>query len=107
VTYVVEKFGRGDVVWLEFDSRGHEQKGRRPAVVLSPAEYNTKSGLMLVCPMTTKKKGYPFEVSAGKGVVLVDQIRSVDWRARKAKKKGTVPPTAMREVRNLLGLLLP
>ena len=102
-----KKFGRGDIVWLEFDARGHEQAGRRPAVVLSPAEYNVKSGLMIVCPMTTKKKNYPFEVISGKGVILVDHIRTVDWHARKAKKKGTVTPAVLRKIRHLLGLLLP
>jgi mRNA interferase MazF len=78
---------RGDVVWLDFTPQtGHEQHGKRPAVVISPQEYNRKSGLALFCPMTTKQKGYPFEVTieSGKisGVVLSDQIKSLDWRQR-------------------------
>lgn len=82
---------RGDVVLLSFDPTvGHEQAGFRPAVVLSPALYNKASGLCLVCPITTKIKGYPFEVTlegAKKtaGVALADQVRSIDWQARKIK----------------------
>ena len=81
---------RGDLVWVNFNSSdGHEQKGLRPALVLSPILYNEKSGLCLICPVTSKEKGYPFEVclssqSVG-GVVLVDQIRSLDWQARDFK----------------------
>lgn len=102
-----KKFGRGDVVWLDFSpTSGHEQAGHRPAMVVSPEEYNVVSGLMLVCPMTTKKKDYPFEVQERKGVVLVDQIRSVDWRARNAKKKGKVSEQCIREVTKLLKLLI-
>ncbi len=88
-TYVPE---RGDVVWLSFDPQaGHEQAGRRPALVLSPMAYNAKTGLMLCCPMTTKIKGYPFEVvlaGPSPSAALADQVKSLDWRARKAKKKG-------------------
>ena len=82
---------RGDVVWLDFTPQaGHEQAGRRPGVVLSPAAYNRKVGLALVCPITTQAKGYPFEVAipaerAVAGVVLADQVKSIDWRARRAK----------------------
>jgi len=78
----------GDIVWIDFQpTRGHEQKGERPALVLSPKEYNTKVGLMLVCPVTSTVKGYPFEVvltgtKKVRGVVLADQVRSVDWRLR-------------------------
>ena len=83
---------RGDVVWLSFDPQsGHEQAGHRPALVLSPKAYNGKTGLMLCCPMTTKIKGYPFEVAlAGPSpsVALADQVKSLDWRARKARRKG-------------------
>ncbi len=81
---------RGDVVWLNFDPQaGHEQSGRRPAVVISPRSYNKPSGLALCCPITTRAKGYPFEVPLPegmpvKGIVLVDQIRNVDWRSRQA-----------------------
>ena len=77
----------GDLVWASFDPQaGHEQAGRRPALVLSPAPYNGKVGLALACPITSQAKGYPFEVSVTgkriKGVVLSDQVRSLDWRAR-------------------------
>ena len=82
---------RGDVVWLEFRPQaGSEQRGRRPALVLSPKTYNGKVGLALVCPVTTRIKGYPFEVElpdgyAVSGVVLSDQLKSLGWRSRKAK----------------------
>jgi len=81
---------RGDFVWLDFDPQsGHEQVGHRPALVMSPRDYNRKVGLALFCPVSTKVKGYPFEVktAAGKkitGVVLADQVKSLDWRARQA-----------------------
>jgi mRNA interferase MazF len=78
---------RGDIVWLDFTPQtGHEQKGRRPAIVISPLEYNKKVGLGIFCPITSKEKGYPFEVKIknGKidGVVLSDQIKSLDWGER-------------------------
>ena len=82
---------RGDLVWLEFTPQaGSEQRGRRPALVLSPKTYNGKVGLALFCSVTTKSKGYPFEVqlpdgSAVGGVVLSDQLKSLDWRSRKVK----------------------
>ena len=82
---------RGDLVWLEFTPQaGSEQRGRRPALVLSPKAYNGKVGLALFCPVTSKIKGYPFEVrlpdkSAVSGVVLSDQLKSLDWRSRKVK----------------------
>lgn len=82
---------RGDVVWLEFSPQaGHEQAGNRPALVISPASYNRRVGLALFCPLTTQVKGYPFEVVLppglkAKGAVLADQIKSLDWRVRKAK----------------------
>lgn len=92
----------GDIVWLQFSPHaGHEQAGHRPAVVLSPAAYN-RIGLMLCCPMTTKVKGYPFEVTiaAGQqGVVLADQVKSLDWQARKAKRKGQVTQVELHEIR--------
>ena len=80
--------GPGDVVWLRFDPQaGHEQAGTRPAVVLSPAAYNLKSGMMLSCPITNQIKKYPFEVlirdhANVRGVILADQVKSPDWRAR-------------------------
>jgi mRNA interferase MazF len=82
---------RGDVVWLTFNPQaGHEQSGRRPAFVVSPYEYNKKVGLFLVCPITSQMKGYPFEVrisskSGIDGVILTDQIKNLDWRARKVE----------------------
>jgi len=101
----------GDIVWLEFDPQaGHEQKGHRPALVLSPAMYNGKTGLMLCCPLSTQIKGYPFEVLAyvdGRdGVVLADQVKSLDWKVRKAKKKGTVTEAVMRETQAKIKALL-
>ncbi|EBX2689156.1 endoribonuclease MazF [Enterobacter hormaechei] len=91
----------GDVVWLDFDPQaGHEQAGHRPALVISPAIYNGKIGLMICCPMTTKIKGYPFEVLVGEGsAVLADQIKSLDWKKRGAVKKGRVPDSVLAEVR--------
>ena len=93
----------GDVVWLQFNPQaGHEQLGHRPALVLSPAAYNGKTGLMLCCPMTTHVKGYPFEVSVAggrSGVALADQIKSLDWRARKAKRKGRATADELDEAR--------
>lgn len=93
----------GDIVWLQFNPQaGHEQAGHRPALVLSPAAYNSKTGLMLCCPMTTQVKGYPFEVKvAGKKntVVLADQVKNLDWRARQARRKGAVSSAELTEVR--------
>src|SRR3546814_9212712 len=81
----------GDIVWLQFDPQaGHEQAGHRPALVLSPAAYNRMRGMMICCPMTSQIKGYPFEVVASQAppsIVLADQIKSLDWKARRAKKK--------------------
>ncbi|EAW6352582.1 TPA: toxin MazF [Escherichia coli] len=91
----------GDVVWLDFDPQaGHEQAGHRPALVISPAIYNGRIGLMLCCPMTTRIKGYPFEVLVSEdSVVLADQIKSLDWKKRGAVKKGRVPDSVLAEVR--------
>lgn len=103
---------RGDLVWLTFHPQaGHEQAGRRPAVVLSPAAYNGKVGLALLCPITSRTKGYPFEVplpdgSPVHGVVLADQIKSLDWRARRAERMGTLPGHVVSELLEKLGLLL-
>lgn len=92
----------GDIVWLQFTPQaGHEQAGHRPALVLSAAAYNGKTGLMLCCPMTTQIKGYPFEVLiAGEppSAVLADQVKSLDWRVRKATWKGKATPDAVAEV---------
>ena len=94
---------RGDIVWLNFDPQvGHEHKGHRPALVLSPSEYNERIGLMLCCPMTNQVKGYPFEVlvdgNPKKGAILVDQVKSMDWLEREAEKKGRVTKETMTEV---------
>ena len=94
---------RGDVVWLEFNPQaGHEQAGKRPALVVSPAAYNRRVGLALFCPLTTQVKGYPFEVvlPAGlkaQGAILADQIKSLDWRVRRAKLLCRVPPEVVEE----------
>ena len=95
---------RGDVVWLEFNPQaGSEQAGHRPALVVSPQAYNRKVGLALVCPITSRVRGYPFEVElpAGLGVegaILCDQIKSLDWRARRAKSFGSVLEGVLQEV---------
>lgn len=105
---------RGDVVWLDFDPQaGHEQAGRRPALVLSPAAYNSKTSLMLCCPVTNQVKGYPFEVPAtpatGKvtGVALADQLRCLDWRARNASKFASVTAQCALDVSAKVKVLLP
>jgi mRNA interferase MazF len=93
----------GDVVWLNFTPQaGHEQAGRRAALVLSPAAYNDKTSLMICCPMTTQIKNYPFEVAiagAKPSAVLADQVKSLDWRDRKATRKGGVSPEELADVR--------
>jgi len=79
---------RGDIVWINFNPQaGHEQAGRRPALILSPKDYNSKVGLAILCPITSKKKGYPFEVQISEGlpisgVILSDQAKSMDWKIR-------------------------
>lgn len=93
----------GDIVWIQFDPQaGHEQAGHRPALVISPAAYNGKTGLMVCCPMTTQVKGYPFEVviaGARSGAALADQVKSLDWVVRKASHKGKASQAEMAEVR--------
>ncbi len=95
---------RGDAVWLIFDPQaGHEQAGRRPAIVLSPKAYNAKSSLFIVCPITSRVKGYPFEVALPtdfpiRGVILSDQIKSLDWRARNAEFICSLPVPTLDEV---------
>jgi mRNA interferase MazF len=94
---------RGEAVWLQFDPRlGHEQAGRRPALVLSPRAYNSRVGLALFCPITSLVKGYPFEVLLPDGFrihgcVLADQIKSLDWRSRKASRLATLPDEVLEE----------
>jgi mRNA interferase MazF len=100
----------GDIVWLHFDPKaGHEQFRPRPALVLSPARYNRPRGMMLCGPMTSRIKGYPFEVideDDPPSVVLADQVRSVDWRTRRAERKGRVSSAALVEVRAKVRALL-
>ena len=102
----------GDVVWLEFDPQaGHEQAGHRPTLVVSPASYNGKTGLMVCCPLSTKIKGYPFEVLLPEGLkingaVLSDQIKSLDWRIRQAEFICQLPAVALDKVLQKLNALL-
>ena len=103
---------RGDVVWISFNPQaGHEQSGHRPALVLSPQSYNRKVGLVILCPLTNQIKGYPFEVGIPEGLktsgaVLSDQVKSMDWRARRASLLCRVPERIVREVLNKVGALL-
>jgi len=103
---------RGDIIWLSFDPQaGHEQAGRRPAVILSPATYNGKVGLAIACPITSQEKGYPFEVRIPPalpiaGVILADQVKSLDWRARQAALACTLPPETVETVLARLTTLL-
>jgi mRNA interferase MazF len=100
----------GDVVWISLNPKaGREQAGHRLAVVLSPAAYNAKTSLMLCCPMTTRIKNYPFEVIiAGENpsVVLSDQVKSLDWRKRRARRKGSISSVELAEVRAKLRALI-
>jgi len=100
----------GDIVWLRFDPQaGREQAGHRPVVVLSPAIYNAKTSLMVCCPMTTQIKNYPFEVlisAENPSAVLADQVKSLDWRKRGAKRKGAISPDELAEVRAKIRALI-
>ena len=95
---------RGDIVWLQFNPQaGHEQAGHRPAIVVSPRSYNSRAGLALFCPITSQIKGYPFEVVLPRerkpsGAILSDQVKSLDWRVRKAKRLSKAPKDVIREV---------
>ena len=103
---------RGDLIWLSFDPQaGREQAGRRPALVLSPASYNGRTQLALVCPITSQVKGYPFEVRLPpglpiSGVVLTDHLRSLDWVARRADPIGVAPAEVVQQVMARLSPLL-
>jgi len=103
---------RGDILWLQFSPQvGHEQAGKRPAICLSPKLYNEKTNLGLFCPITSKQKGYPFEVPLPancpvKGVILADQIRNLDWNGRKASFIAKVPEKTLKEVLEKIQLLL-
>jgi mRNA interferase MazF len=100
----------GDIVWLEFNHQaGHEQAGHRPAVVLSPASYNGRTGRLLCCPTTTQIKNYPFEVGLSgtkPSVALADQIKSLDWQARHAIRKGRATTAELDEIRQKAMALL-
>ena len=100
----------GDIVWLRFDPQvGHEQSAQRPAVVLSPASYNGRAGMIICCPTTSRIKGYPFEVAlTGRpaSVVLVEQVKSQDWRVREATRKSRVSAAELAEVRAKLVALI-
>jgi mRNA interferase MazF len=103
--------GRGDIVWLDFNPvRGHEQSGRRPALIVSSRTYNAKSGLALACPVTSQIKGYPFEVAfktkVVQGVILADQIRGIDWKRRNASKIGIVSEAVVAEVQEYVKKLI-
>ena len=103
---------RGDIVWLTFTPQaGHEQAGHRPALILSPEAYNKKVGLAIACPITSQVKGYPFEVAIPEGleiqgVVLADQMKSLDWKARRARFCCAVPTTIISEVLSKLAPLI-
>ena len=103
----------GHAIWLTFDPQaGHEQSGRRPAVVLSPASYNLRTGLLLACPVTGQVKGYPFEValpsgSSVSGVALSDQVKSADWRSRQAAFICVLPDSTVAGIVAKLSALLP
>ncbi len=103
---------KGDVVWLEFSPQaGHEQSGHRPALCISPLEYNRKVGLAIFCPITSQSKGYPFEVHLPQsieiaGVILSDYVKSLDWKARKAKFVCSIPIKHLNEVVGKLRTLL-
>jgi mRNA interferase MazF len=100
----------GDIVWISFNPQaGHEQSGHRPAVVLSPATYNARTSLMVCCPMTTQIKNYPFEVVvAGErpSAILADQVKSLDWRKRRAKRKGMISEAELADVRAKIRALI-
>ena len=103
---------RGDIVWISLNPQaGHEQAGRRPALVISPVQYNRKAGLAVLCPITSQVKGYPFEVllpaglSVG-GVILSDQVKSLDWQERRAELVCRLAKGAILEVLGKLSALL-
>lgn len=102
----------GDIVWITFNPQaGHEQAGRRPALVLSPAAYNGKVGLAILCPITSQIKGYPFEALMPEGLkingaILSDQVKSLDWKVRQAEFICTLPSATLNEVIQKLSVLI-
>ena len=100
----------GDIVWISFHPQvGHQQSGHRPAVVLSPAAYNARTSLMVCCPMTTQIKNYPFEVvvvGERPRAVLADQVKSLDWRKRRARRKGMISEAELADVRAKIRALI-
>ena len=101
----------GDILWMSLSpTSGHEQSGHRPVLTLTPAAYNAKRGLLICCPITSRIGGYPFEVAVDtegiSGVVIADQVKSVDWQARGARLAGRVSVDVTLEVRAKLGALL-
>ncbi len=107
-TFIPDK---GDLIWLDFNPQaGHEQSGKRPALVISPKEYNSITGLCILFPITSKIKGYPFEVAINspevEGVVLSDQIKNLDWRIRNARFIVKVNPGVVQEVIDLFNTLI-
>lgn len=98
----------GDIIWVDFNPTvGHEQAGKRPALVLSPSSYNAKTSLLVACAMTSEAKGYPFEVPIPDGgVVLADQVKCIDWRHCDAQPRDIAPEDVIGRVRVLLGALL-
>jgi len=103
---------RGDIVWVTFNPQaGHEQAGRRPALVLSPEAYNSKVGLAILCPITSQIKGYPFEVLIPDGLkisgaILSDQLKSLDWKVKQAELICRLPSATVGEVLQKLNTLL-
>lgn len=102
---------RGDIVWLDFSPTvGHEQKGKRPAIVITPSSYNKKTFMAIVCPITTKTKGYPFEVtinsSSVNGFALVDQLKAIDWHAKKIEYSCKTSNSELNKILNMINLLL-
>jgi mRNA interferase MazF len=102
----------GDIIWIDLDPTvGHEQSGRRPAIVVSPRSYNAVAGLCVICPITSRVRGYPFEAvlpegASVRGVVLADQPRSISWEKRPIALAGQAPDALLTEVRERLAALL-
>lgn len=101
----------GDIIWIDFDPQaGREQSKRRPALVLTDSKYNRASGLCVVCPLTSARKGYPFEVAVTvdgvDGAILADQVKSLDWRTRNADFHSKAAPDVLKKIRVYVTVLL-